>query len=143
MRLAMARASLRPGSGDMLELLIDQLMFIGFKADRSLRLRLESLTIPEMSYFSSDDSGFLRVCRLGEDTYVGKLIRDRLTTNQVDDIRRNILSIVRKLEPLIRLPGDLKILACNESGVDSPRTAEELTLPPTVKTKTVSSPAPL
>jgi hypothetical protein len=116
-------------------------MFIGFKADRSLRLRLESLSIPEMSYLSSDDSGFLRICRLGEDTYVGKLIRDRLTTNQVDDIRRNILSILRKLGPLVRLPGDLKILACNESGVDSPRAAEELALPGTVRAETVSRPS--
>lgn len=103
----------------MLELLIDQLMFIGFKADKGLCLRLESLSIPDMSYVSSDDTGFLRICRVGEDTYVGKLIRDRLTTNQVDDIRRNILSIVRKLGPLLRLPGDLKILACNESGATS------------------------
>jgi hypothetical protein len=141
MRLAMTRAQLRPGSGDLLELLIDQLMFIGFKADKGLRLRLESLSIPEKSYVSSDDSGFLRVCQLGEDTYVGKLIRDRLTTNQVEDIRRNILSIVRKLGPLVRLPGDLKILACNESGADSPRMAEELALPRADRMEPASRPA--
>jgi hypothetical protein len=122
----------------LLELLIDQLMFIGFKADKSLCLRLESLSVPERSYVSPDDSGFLRICRLGEDTYVGKLIRDRLTTNQVEDIRRNILSIVRKLGPLVRLPGDLKILACNESGADSPRAPEELTLPRAVTIESVS-----
>jgi hypothetical protein len=125
----------------MLELLIDQLMFIGFKADKGLCRRLESLSNPEKSYVSSDDSSFLRICRLGEDTYVGKLIRDRLTTNQVEDIRLNILSIIRKLGPLVRLPGDLKILACSESGVDSPRAPEELTLPRGATTETVSRPA--
>jgi hypothetical protein len=125
----------------LLELLIDQLMFIGFKADKGLCRRLESLSIPDLSYVSSDDSGFLRICRLGEDTYVGKLIRDRLTTNQVEDIRRNILSIIRKLGPLVRLPGDLKILACKESGADAPRAPEELTLPGGVTIETVSRPA--
>lgn len=113
----------------MLNLLIDQLIFIGFKADNSLRQRLDLLSDTDRKYVSADDSAFLRICRVGDDVYVGKIVRDSLTTDQVDDIRRNVLSIVRKLGPLVRLPGHLKIVACSEVDADSLLTASQSASP--------------
>lgn len=107
----------------MLEIFVDQMIFVGFKADKHLCLQLESLNDSDRKYVSSDDSGFLRSCRVGEDTYVGKIVRDGLTTSQVEDIRRNVLSIIRKLGPLVRLPNDLKIFACTELKAEAPLTA--------------------
>jgi hypothetical protein len=101
------------GNDDVLELLIDQPIFIGFKADSGLRHHLESLSDSDKKYISGEDSTFLRFCRIGEDIYVGKLIHESLTTDRVDDIRRNVLSIIRKLRPAVRLPHSLKILACS------------------------------
>lgn len=115
----------------MLEIFLDQLIFVGFKADKHLSLQIETLSDSDRKYVSSDDSGFLRSCRVGEDTYIGKLVRGGLSTNQVDDIRRNVLSIIRKLGPLVRLPNELKILACTEMAVDSPLTAAQLVSPRT------------
>ena len=103
----------------MLELLIDQPIFIGFKVDSSLRQRLEVLSDTDKQYVSAEDSAFLRICRVGNDTYVGKLIRDNLTTDRVEDIRRNVLSIIRRLGHEVRLPVNLKILACSEGRADS------------------------
>ena len=97
----------------MLELQIHQPIFIGFKADNSVRQRLESLSDTDKKYVSDDDSTFLRICRVGEDIYVGKLIHENLTTDRVDDIRRNVLSIMRKIERVVRLPVNLKIFACS------------------------------
>ena len=97
----------------MLELLIHQPIFIGFKADNTLVRRLEGLSDSDRQYVSTGDAAFLRICRVGEDTYVGKLC-DGLTTDRVEDIRRNVLSIIRKLGIEIRLPVNLKILACGE-----------------------------
>ena len=97
----------------MLELLINQPIFIGFKADYRLRQQLESLSDSEKNYISAEDSAFLRICRVGEDIYVGKIIHESLTTDRVDDIRRNVLSIVRRLGPEVRLPSNLEILACS------------------------------
>lgn len=99
--------------GELLELLIHQPIFIGFKADHSLRQHLESLSDVDKKYFSREDSTFLRVCQVGEDIYVGKLVHESLTTDRVDDIRRNVLSIVRKIGSEVRLPVNLKILACS------------------------------
>lgn len=96
----------------MLELMIHQPIFIGFKTDRALRLHLESMSHANKQYVSSEDSTFLRFCRVGEDIYLGKLSHESLTTDQVDDIYRNVLSIIRKLGHTVRLPTKLRILAC-------------------------------
>lgn len=97
----------------MRELLIDQPIFIGFKMDRRLRERLESPEDLLNKYVSREDSELLRICTVGEDLYVGKLVDDRLTTDRVEDIQRHIVSIIRKIGHDARLPANLRILACS------------------------------
>ncbi len=87
-------------------------IFIGCKLDSSLRRCFESLSSSEKKYVSRDDSTFLRICRLGEDDYVGKVIDEPISTDRVDDVRRNVLSILQRLAPEIRLPANLSILVC-------------------------------
>ena len=125
----------------MLELLIHQPIFIGFKADSRLRQQLESLSDSDKKYVSAEDSAFLRICRVGEDIYVGKLIHESLTTDRVDDIRRNVLSIIRRLGPEVRLPSNLKILACSAVEADSLPTAGQLSSPRSVPVVPVPRPA--
>lgn len=125
----------------MLELLIHLPIFIGFKVDNSLRQRLEDLSDSDKQYVSAEDPAFLRVCRVGEDTFVGKVIRDSLTTDRVEDIRRNVLSIIRRLGHEVRLPVNLKILACSEVKTDSLLTEPQLSSPRTVPVDPVPRPA--
>jgi len=86
-------------------------IFIGFKLSTSLRRELDSITGPDRKYVSSDDSTFLRICTLGKDRYVGKLVDERLSTDRVEDIRRNIESILQRICPDVRLPHQMDILA--------------------------------
>jgi hypothetical protein len=95
-----------------LELLIDQPLFIGFKVESALRQQLDTLRDSDKKYISGGDATSLNICRLGADVYVGKVVHENLTTDRVEDIRRNILSILRKLGGAVRLPTNLKILAC-------------------------------
>jgi hypothetical protein len=97
----------------VLKLVGEQPIFIGFKMDTSLAREIEALAAPLKRYVSTEDSEFLRVCRLGNDRYLGKLIHERLTTERVDDIRRNIHSILGRICPETRLPQKLAILACS------------------------------
>lgn len=90
-----------------------QPIFIGYKMDGQLRRRLESLTGPEQAYVSEEDGAFLRICRLGEDSYVGKVVTERMTTDRVDDVRRNVLSILQRLAPDTRFPMHLDIIVCS------------------------------
>ena len=114
----------------MLELLVDEPIFIGFKASRALRHLLESLGNADKKYVSSEDSTFLRLCSIGEDLYVGKLIYEALATDRVDDIRRNILSILRKIGPAVPLPTTLRIFACRAVNETCARTLDDLTSSP-------------
>jgi hypothetical protein len=125
----------------LLELSIHQPIFIGFKADSSLRQRLETLSDSEKQYASVDDSAFLQICRIGEDTYVGKIIRDTLTTDRVDDIRRNIVSIIQRLDGNVRTPTSLKIFACTEVEADALLTTNQLGSPRTDRDLPVTRPA--
>jgi len=120
----------RPRGSPVLELLVDEPIFIGFKAGRSLRQLLESLGNADKKYVSSEDSTFLRLCRIGEDLYVGKLIHEALATDRVDDIRRNILSILRKLGPAVPLPTTLRIFACRVVNETYTPTVDGLTSSP-------------
>ena len=93
-------------------------LFIGLKLDTGLRRQLEAVTGPDRRYVSGEDPAFLRIVSLGDDLYVGKVIDDRLTTDRVDDVRRNVVSILRRLCPDTRIPEKLEILACLEKGTD-------------------------
>jgi hypothetical protein len=88
-------------------------IFVGFKLDSSLRRQLESLSGPDSKYVSRENSTFLLLCRRGEDLFVGKVIEKGFTTDSVDDVRRNILSIMQRLCPDVRLPDKMDILACH------------------------------
>ncbi len=91
-------------------------IFVGFKMDGSLRRRLQSLEGPDRRYVSTDDPTFLTICRLGEDQYVGKIVDGRLTTDRVEDVRRNVVSILQRLCPDHRLPAQFEILPCRPAG---------------------------
>jgi hypothetical protein len=114
----------------LLELLVDEPIFIGFKASTGLRHVLDSLSSANKKYVSSDDSTFLRLCRIGDDLYVGKLIHEALSTDRVEDIRRNILSILRKLDNVVPLPSTLRIFACSPVEGSHTSTAERHPAPP-------------
>jgi len=86
---------------------------------------LESLGASDRKYVSDEGSTFLRLCTIGEDIYVGKLIHEALATDRVDDIRRNILSILRKLGPAVPLPTTLRIFACRAVNETSTSTTED------------------
>ena len=100
-----------------MELRDDFAIFVGFKLDGSLRHQLSSISGPDQKYVSREESTFLTLCNKGSDTYVGKVVTEKLTTDRIDDIRRNVLSIVSRLCPEVRLPQILEIWVCQTGAV--------------------------
>jgi hypothetical protein len=94
----------------MIQLQGDQAVFIGFKLETGLRRQIEALVGPDKKYVSADDSNFLRICKLGDVQYVGKLIEERLSTDRIQDIQRNVVSILQRLFPEERFPREFLIL---------------------------------
>ncbi len=87
-------------------------IFIGFKMSTSLKRELESLEGSDRQYVSSEDPSFLMICTFAGKHYVGKLVEDRLTTDRVEDVKRNVLSILQRLCPEARFPEVFEILPC-------------------------------
>ena len=88
-------------------------LFVGLKLDGQLRRQLDALTGPDRRYVSRDNSTFLRICSLDGDEYVGKVIPDGLSTDRVNDVRRNVLSILQRVCPDTRFPEHLQIFPCD------------------------------
>ena len=111
--------------GGGIKLRPDQPVFIGFKMDNALARQLQALTGSDRKYVSEESSEYLRICTLGEERWVGKLIHERLTTERVDDVRRNVLSILGRLCPETRLPQQFEILPCEAEEGGRPGSADE------------------
>ncbi len=122
-----------------MRLLLDEPIFIGFKASRALRLLIDTLGNADKKYVSSEDSTFLRTCTIAEDLYVGKVVSEPLATDRVDDIRRNILSILRKLGPAVPLPTSLRIFACTAVTETRTQTTDEFSSPSSPERSVVSA----
>jgi len=105
------------------KLSVGQAIFVGFKLEGSLKHQLESLSGPDAQYVSREETTFLRICTKDDHPYVGKVIREPLSTDRVDDVRRNVLSIVGRVCPEVRLPTVLQIWVCEKEPPEDP-TAE-------------------
>jgi hypothetical protein len=62
----------------------------------------------DKKYFDGSSDEFLRVMEIGDDKdkerWIGKVIKAGPAVTEVDDIQRNILSILRRVAPNARIP---------------------------------------
>ena len=89
-------------------------LFFGCKIDSKLREALAQAKPGERRYFEDPNSEFLRVMTIGEERWIGKVVGGGIGVNDVDDIQRNVISILRRIAPAIRTsPASIKIFACD------------------------------
>ncbi|RMH39003.1 MAG: hypothetical protein D6689_17965 [Deltaproteobacteria bacterium] len=87
-------------------------LFFGYKIDSKLREALANATPGDRHYFEDPDSDFLRICSAGDERWIGKVMKCGITTADVEDVQRNVVSILRRIAPNIRhSPTQVKIFA--------------------------------
>ena len=92
-----------------------QQLFFGCKIDSKLREALAQAKPGDRRYFEDADSQFLCICTVGEERWIGKVIKAGLNVTEVEDIQRNITSILRRIAPNIRhAPTSVKIYVLSE-----------------------------
>ena len=99
-------------------------LFFGTKIDSKLREGLALSKPGDKKYFDGSSEEFLRVMELGEDKdkerWIGKVIKPGPAVTEVDDIQRNILSILRRVAPNARIPASaVKIFVLQGASVSA------------------------
>ena len=85
-------------------------LFFGCKVDSKMREALAQAKPGDRRYFE-DGSDFLCICKVGEEErWIGKIIQGGLNVTEVEDIQRNVVSILRRIASDIRIsPSAVKI----------------------------------
>jgi hypothetical protein len=83
-------------------------LFFATKIDSKLREGLALSKPGDKKYFDGSSEEFLRVMEIGDEKdrerWIGKVIKAGPAVTEVDDIQRNILSILRRVAPNARIP---------------------------------------
>jgi hypothetical protein len=83
-------------------------LFFATKIDSKLREGLALSKPGDKKYFDGSSDEFLRVIEIGDEKdkerWIGKVIKPGPAVTEVDDIQRNILSILRRVAPNARVP---------------------------------------
>ncbi len=94
-----------------------QRLFVGVKVDNKLRDALEHCAPRDRVYFDGSDPRYLQVVRIDSssgESFVGKVIASGTTASSMDDLKRNILSLLARLSTGRRGDDDVKIFALGE-----------------------------
>ena len=78
-------------------------LFFATRIDSTLREGLALSKPGDKKYFDGSSEEFLRVLEVEEEKWVGKLIKGGTPVTEVDDIQRNVLSILRRVAPNARI----------------------------------------
>ncbi|HEY0190097.1 MAG TPA: hypothetical protein VGC42_03180 [Kofleriaceae bacterium] len=83
-------------------------LFFATKIDSKLREGLALSKQGDKKYFDGSSEEFLRVMEIGDEKdkerWIGKIIKPGPAVTEVDDIQRNLLSILRRVAPNARIP---------------------------------------
>ena len=88
----------------------DEQLFFGCKIDSKMREALSQARPGDRKYFEGDSDEFLRVCSVGDERWIGKVMKAGMNVGEIEDIQRNVASILRRISPNIRaLASSIKI----------------------------------
>jgi hypothetical protein len=92
-------------------------LFFGTKIDSKLREALSQSKPGDKKYFDGSSEEFLRIMEVDEEKWLGKVIQPGPAVTEVDDIQRNIVSILRRVAPNARVAASsIKIFVLQGGG---------------------------
>jgi hypothetical protein len=100
-----------------MKLLKAERLFFGCKIDSKLREALAQAKPGERRYFDDPTGEFLRVLSFEDERWIGKVMGGGVNVSDVEDIQRNVVSILRRVAPSVRTsPTSIKIFAVSGEG---------------------------
>ncbi len=93
-------------------------LFFGTKIDSKMREALSQAKPSDKKYFDGSSEEFLRIVEVEEEKWIGKVIKAGPVVTEVDDIQRNIVSIMRRCAPGARVAASgIRIFVLHGAGV--------------------------
>lgn len=90
--------------------------FLGLKITPKFQEGLDKCNSYNKFYFQANDPEFLQIITIDSNKYIGKVVEQGIEYKKVEDICRNIISIIHKLCPDISNSTDsIKLLAVDSS----------------------------
>ena len=74
-------------------------LYFCFKIDSKMREALALATPGDRRYFDDPNSAFLRIMSTGEEQWIGKIVDAGIAPTEVEDIQRNVISILNRVAP--------------------------------------------
>jgi hypothetical protein len=100
-----------------MQIVKDQQFFFGCKIDSKMREALSQARPGDRKYFEGESTEFLCICTAGDERWIGKILKGGMNVGEVEDIQRNIVSILRRISPTIRTSvSSIKMYAAEEGG---------------------------
>jgi len=100
-----------------MKLLKGERLFFGCKIDSKLREALAQAKSGDRRYFEDPNGEFLRVLTFEDERWIGKVMGGGVQVSDVEDIQRNVVSILRRVAPNVRTsPSSIKIFAVAAEG---------------------------
>ena len=100
-------------------------LFFGLKIDSKMREALAQATPGDRRYFEDPDSPYLRVLSNGDEQWIGKLVDGGIAPGEVEDIQRNVISILNRIAPAARhSPSNMRIFCVDPAPAVAPAPRE-------------------
>lgn len=105
-------------------------LFFATKIDSKLREGLALSKTGDKKYFDGSSDEYLRILEIGEDKdkerWIGKVIKAGPAVTEVDDIQRNILSILRRVAPNTRIPASAVKIFVLQGGLAAAQVIDDM-----------------
>ena len=98
----------------------DRKLFVGLRVDSKMRDQLEKCPQRDRVYFDAEDVRYLTVMRGGDDSFIGKMVDGATPVSALEDLRRNVLSILNRICPGRRDEEDVKVYSVGEGEAPPP-----------------------
>jgi hypothetical protein len=102
---------------------LDKRLFVGIKISPNLQRELDQCARANEHFFKEDKPEALQIVTLGEEKFIGRFVRDGFPICEIDNVSRNVHSIIRVITPGYRVPenslriyGDSKVPAQERDG---------------------------
>jgi hypothetical protein len=81
-------------------------LFVGIKVSNKLQTGLDSPAPGTELYFKQDNKDYLQIINLGEEKLIGRFLKDGFPADEIENVSRNVRSIVRLITRGQRLDDD-------------------------------------